>query len=131
MALMSWRCSGQSFESNFLKELWMIVILIFCFWSLQPQNVFNFFLFFYQFWPHFSYKFVHLTLSWRNPLSYRKQSIDLRSKYVNELRHERVKKDLTNCSETKIIINSSKYLPSISESYCKFSYGIRLSFSQK
>ena len=38
-----------------------------------------------------------LTLSWRRPLSYRKQSIDLRSKsmnwflYDNSLRHERVK----------------------------------------
>ena len=38
-----------------------------------------------------------LTLSWRRPLSYRNQSIDLQSKsmdwflYDNDLRHERVK----------------------------------------
>ena len=49
--------------------------------------------------------FVHvlyfpLTLSWRRPLPYRNQSIDLHSKsvdwflYDNGLRHERVKKDL-------------------------------------
>ena len=39
----------------------------------------------------------HLTLSWRRPLSYRNQSIDLPNKsmdwfiYDNGLRHERVK----------------------------------------
>ena len=43
----------------------------------------------------------HLTLSWRGPLSYRNQSIDLQSKsmdwflYYNGLCHERVK---SNCS---------------------------------
>ena len=43
---------------------------------------------------------MHLTLSWRGPLSYRNQSIDLQSKsmdwflYANGLRHERVKKML-------------------------------------
>ena len=42
-------------------------------------------------------KQVNLTLSWRRPIQYRNQSIDLRSKsvdwflYVNGLRHERVK----------------------------------------
>ena len=41
-----------------------------------------------------------LTLSWRRPLSYRNQSIDLGSKsmdwllYDNGLRHERVKQDI-------------------------------------
>ena len=41
--------------------------------------------------------FLWLTLSWRRPLSYRNQSIDLQSKsvywflYDNGLRHERVK----------------------------------------
>ena len=44
---------------------------------------------------------VRLTLSWRRPLSYRNQSIDLRSKsmdwflYHNGLRHERVKSQST------------------------------------
>ena len=43
----------------------------------------------------------HLTLSWRRPLLYRNQSIDLQSKsmnwflYDNSLRHERVKKSRT------------------------------------
>ena len=43
-----------------------------------------------------------LTLSWRRPLSYRNQSIDLRSKsidwflYDNGLRHERVKREKTD-----------------------------------
>ena len=37
----------------------------------------------YPFW------YEYLTLSWRRPLSYRNQSIDLRSKSI--LRHERVK----------------------------------------
>ena len=42
-------------------------------------------------------EWISLTLSWRRPLSYRNQSIDLRSKsldwflYDNGLRHERVK----------------------------------------
>ena len=42
------------------------------------------------------WKKVFLTLSWQSPLSYRNQSIDLRSKsmdwflYDNGLRHERV-----------------------------------------
>ena len=42
----------------------------------------------------------HLTLSWRRPLSYRNQSIDLRSKsvdwflYDNGLRHERFNKKM-------------------------------------
>ena len=45
---------------------------------------------------------LHLTFSWRGPLSYRNQSIDLRSKsvdwflYDNGFRHERVKKKLKN-----------------------------------
>ena len=40
--------------------------------------------------------YIHLTLSWRRPLSYRNQSIDLLHKsmdwflYDNGLRHERV-----------------------------------------
>ena len=43
------------------------------------------------------WKLIFLTLSWRRPLSYRNQSIDLQSKsvdwflYDNGLRHERVK----------------------------------------
>ena len=47
--------------------------------------------------PQFLFKLVPLTLSWRRPLSYRNQSIDLQSKsidwflYDNGLRHERVK----------------------------------------
>ena len=49
-----------------------------------------------------------LTLSWRRPLSYRNQSIDLQSKsmdwflYDNGLRHERVNKVALHCSIIKI-----------------------------
>ena len=54
-----------------------------------------------------------LTLSWRRPLSYRNQSIDLQSKsmswflYDNVLRHERVKKKISSqqiftCSKSTI-----------------------------
>ena len=45
----------------------------------------------------FQAKLIQLTLSWRRPLSYRNQSIDLQSKsmdwflYDRDLRHERVK----------------------------------------
>ena len=61
----------------------------------------------------------YLTLSWRRPLSYRNQSIDLQSKsmdwflYDKDLRHERVKKScswnnawhlsVTMCKRVKII----------------------------
>ena len=47
-----------------------------------------------------------LTLSWRRPLSYRNQSIDLQSKsmgwflYDNGLRHERVNKERDNQTES-------------------------------
>ena len=46
--------------------------------------------------------YLHLTLSWRRPLSYRNQSTDLQSKsmdwflYDNDLRHERVNKSDKN-----------------------------------
>ena len=36
-------------------------------------------------------RIIFLTLSWRRPISYRNQSIDL-FLYDNDLRHERVKK---------------------------------------
>ena len=48
-------------------------------------------------WVGLPFPLTTLTLSWRRPLSYRNQSIDLRSKsmdrflYDNGLRHERVK----------------------------------------
>ena len=37
---------------------------------------------------------LYLTLSWRSPISYRNQSIDLRSKYIGP-RHERVNKSIS------------------------------------
>ena len=49
----------------------------------------------------------NLTLSWRRPLSYINQSIDLQSKsmnwflYDNGLRHERIKKKLSSCLANK------------------------------
>ena len=39
--------AGHSFVSKFFKRF--IVILIFCSWTLQPQNVLKLLLFFYQF----------------------------------------------------------------------------------
>ena len=51
-----------------------------------------------------------LTLSWRKPLSYRNQSIDLRSKsmvwflYDNGLRHERVK-NMVLCASSDILLS--------------------------
>ena len=67
--------------------------------------------------------FPILTLSWRRPLSYRNQSIDLPSKsmdwflYDNDLRHERVKinlkKSICRASKnlkTSNILNNKKYI---------------------
>ena len=49
-----------------------------------------------------------LTLSWQRPLSYRNQSVDLRSNnwfpYDNGLRHERVKKSMRNWCLTRFWI---------------------------
>ena len=50
-----WRCSGHFFASKFLKEIYITVILFFCFWTSQPQNVLNLF-FFCQFQPRYIYK---------------------------------------------------------------------------
>ena len=50
-----------------------------------------------------SYILLILTLSWRGPLSYRNQYIDLQNKsmdwflYDNGLRHESVNKELKTC----------------------------------
>ena len=55
----------------------------------------------YWIWLYLEVSQSSLTLSWRRPLSYRTQSIDLRSKsmdwslYDNGLRHERVKQWFT------------------------------------
>ena len=57
----------------------------------------------------------NLTLSWRMPLSYRNQSIDLRSKsmdwflYDNGLRHERVKQLIRNrnCKSVSFLCTDS------------------------
>ena len=63
---------------------------------------------------------VHLTLSWRRPLSYRNQSIDLQSKWVdwflydNGLRHERFKEGV---GLSKSVIPRQK---SLLESYLRF-----------
>ena len=60
-------------------------------------------------------KAFFLTLSWRGPLSYRNQSIDLQSKsidlslYDNSLRHERVKGTLPMVF-SKIILISSRFI---------------------
>ena len=67
----------------------------------------------------------HLTLSWRRPISYRNQSIDLRSKpmdwflYDNGLRHEKVKHSLF---KHKIVVVST---------FLVFSWLIVSSFTRK
>ena len=71
----------------------------------------------------FLHFFPILTLSWRRPLSYKNQSIDLRSKsmdwflYDNVLRHERfkrnIKKNICRASKnlkTSNILNNRKYI---------------------
>ena len=71
----------------------------------------------------FLHFFPILTLSWRRPLSYRNQSIDLLGKsmdwflYDNGLRHERVKRNLKKniCKASKNlkrsnILNNKKYI---------------------
>ena len=48
---------GHYFASRFLKEIWIIVILIFCDWTSQPQNVqFMFYQFQPSLWKVYSFK---------------------------------------------------------------------------
>ena len=48
---------GHYFASRFLKEIWIIVILIFCDWTSQPQNVqFMFYEFQPRLWKVYSFK---------------------------------------------------------------------------
>ena len=85
--------------------------LTWCWWN-HCCSLFHFikamFLFYELIWYHVATRKFHsnqfyLTLSWRRPLSYRNQSIDLRSKsvdwflYDNGLRHERVKQVIKQC----------------------------------
>ena len=41
-----WQCLGNPFVSKFLREKWIIFILLFCTWTSQPQNVLTLFLLF-------------------------------------------------------------------------------------
>lgn len=56
MAIMSIELMLYVYVRKFLKEIWIIVILIFCFSTFQPQTVLNSFLFSHQFQPSPSYK---------------------------------------------------------------------------
>ena len=63
---------------------------------------------------HFKFAYLCLTLSWRRPLLYRNQSIDLLRKpmdwfpYDNGLRHERIKYSLAGGSAILWIVSERK-----------------------
>ena len=79
---------------------------------------------------------VSLTFSWRRPLSYRHQSIDLRTKsmdwflYDNGLRHERVKENKGIFSESRIVILKQhtiryrNFVGVLRSSFCKMNYKV-------
>ena len=77
-------------------------------------------------WENYApWKCPILTLSWRGPLLYRNQSIDLQSKsmdwflYDNDLRHERVKMFWVGCVTVllKIIRNTSFFSDSVKKRF--------------
>ena len=79
VVLASLKC--KFYDWLLIRQIWFVLIL---FW-LNDESV------------HQCEQTAYLTHSWRRPLSYRNQSIDLQSKsmdwvlYDNDLRHERVK----------------------------------------